>query len=232
MIVSVPSSAFGEEPGHRRVHERHAALLRAARRSAAPRAGPIVDMSMHSRPGPCPAPSSPSSTDSTWSPSTTIVITTSLFDASACGEEATAAPWRAAHSSRRRGGAVPDRQLEPGAREVRRHARAHDPEPDEADAIGHRQRGSDSTNSTNLRVSRSGGPWPKHDERRLERGQPARRLAVQRRVGRELHARLVQPGDAGHDVHVVQHVAGDQRPVRLPPVGDVAGRVARARRAP
>ena len=26
-------------------------------------------------------------------------ITTSLFDASACGEEATAAPWRAAHSS-------------------------------------------------------------------------------------------------------------------------------------
>ena len=65
--------------GDRRVHEAHAALRERARRSAAPPRGPIVDMSMHSSPGRAAwrAPSSPSSTDSTCGPSTTIVMTTS-----------------------------------------------------------------------------------------------------------------------------------------------------------
>ena len=64
-----------------------------------------------------------------------------------------------------------------------------------------------STNSTNLRVSRSGGPWPKQTSDGSSARELARRLAVERRVGVKLDARLVQAADAGHDVHVVEHVA-------------------------
>ena len=99
MIVRVPSSAFGEEPvtgasmNSIPCLASRSAMCRAAR-------GPIVDMSMHSNPSCalCAAPCSPSSTDSTWSPSTTIVITRSLRAATSAGDSATSAPCSPAHS--------------------------------------------------------------------------------------------------------------------------------------
>ena len=87
--------------------------------------------------------------------------------------------------------------------------------------------GSPSTNSVKARGSRSGAPCPnstsfgssgasRFAERRLRLG-----------VVREERLRLVQPGQAGDHVHVVEHVAEDQHAVGLAPVGHVAGRVAR-----
>ena len=102
MIVSVPSSAFGAEPvtgasTNRCPRSASAAPMRRAS------AGPIVDMSMNSVPGatPAAAPSSPSRIASTWGPSTTIVITTSLRSATSRGLSATWPPCSAAHSSAR-----------------------------------------------------------------------------------------------------------------------------------
>ena len=99
MIVRVPSSAFGDEPV---TGASMNSMPRSARRSAMRRAarGPIVDMSTH-RQSSCAlsaAPCSPSSTDSTWSPSTTIVITMSLRSATWAGDSATSAPCSAAQS--------------------------------------------------------------------------------------------------------------------------------------
>jgi hypothetical protein len=61
----------------------------------------------------------------------------------------------------------------------------------------------------------------------LERGEPARRAAVFSRVGAEIPLRLVQAGDAGEDVDVVEDVAEDEDAVGLAPEGDVARGMAR-----
>ena len=100
MIVSVPSWAFGEEP------VTGASISSIPRsRSSAPIArvcaGAIVDMSTHSVPAaaPCATPCSPSSTSRTWSPSTTMLMTTSLAAPTSAGESATLPPCSAAHAS-------------------------------------------------------------------------------------------------------------------------------------
>ena len=100
MIVSVPSSALGEDPvtgasTKRRSRSASAAPMRRAS------AGAMVDMSTKSVPGAAPAaaPSSPSSTCSTCGPSTTIVITATAPSAAARGESATVPPCSAAHAS-------------------------------------------------------------------------------------------------------------------------------------
>ena len=93
MIVSVPSSAFGDEPetgASRKPMPRSASA--APIRSASP--GAVVVQSMNSVPGAAPAaaPSSPSSIASTCGPSTTIVITAAAPSAAARGEAATRPP--------------------------------------------------------------------------------------------------------------------------------------------
>ena len=102
MIVSVPSSAFGEEPvtGASTKWWPCSPSASAIRRALA---GPIVDMSMNSVPGAAPAaaPSSPSSIVSTWSPSTTMVITMSLRSPTSRGVSATWPPCSDAHCSAR-----------------------------------------------------------------------------------------------------------------------------------
>ena len=100
MIVSVPSCAFGDEPVTGASSMR---MSRAA--SSAPIArvccGAIVVMSMHSVPAAAPAatPSAPSSASRTCSPSTTIVITTSLASPTSAGVSATLPPCSATHAS-------------------------------------------------------------------------------------------------------------------------------------
>ncbi len=102
MIVSVPASAFGEEPV---TGASTNACPSAESRSASERAvaGAIVDMSTNSVPGraPASAPSSPRIIASTCAPSTTIVITTSERSATARGESARRPPCSATHSSAR-----------------------------------------------------------------------------------------------------------------------------------
>ncbi len=102
MIVSVPSSAFGEEPvtgASTKAWPRPVSSAPIRRASA----GPIVDMSTNSVSGRAPwtAPSSPSRSASTCGPSTTIVITTSLRSATSRGPAATWPPCSAAHASAR-----------------------------------------------------------------------------------------------------------------------------------
>ena len=103
MIVSVPSSAFGEEPvtGASTKPSPRSVERRADR--GACRAGAIVDMSTHSVPSAArvAAPSSPSRTASTWAPSTTIVMTRSLAAPTSAGVSATVAPCSAANASAR-----------------------------------------------------------------------------------------------------------------------------------
>ena len=100
MIVSVPASAFGEEPvtgASSRWMPRSMSSAPIARVCA----GAIVDMSTHSVPGAAPSatPSGPSSAARTWSPSTTIVMTTSLAAPTAAGVSATLPPCSATHAS-------------------------------------------------------------------------------------------------------------------------------------
>src|SRR4051794_6132782 len=100
MIVSVPSSALGEDPDT------------GASRKATPRvpssspidrasAGAIVLMSTQSVPGPAPAtaPSRPRSSSRTCGPSTTIVITAPAPRAASAGVAATSPPWACAQPS-------------------------------------------------------------------------------------------------------------------------------------
>ena len=138
MIVSVPSSAFGDDPvtgASTNAWPRSASAAPIRRASA----GPIVDMSTNSVPGPAP-PTAPSS------PSRHRVDLGAVdhhrdHDVAALGDLA-----------RRRGdvpavlgrpllgalaGAVVDRQLEAGAAEAGRLARPHDPQPDEPDGLRH-----------------------------------------------------------------------------------------------
>src|SRR5919197_1849598 len=100
MIVSVPSSARGAEPV---TGASTSDSPRSARRAPIARDcdGEIVDMSTQSVPGAArsAAPSSPRSIASTWSPSTTIVMTTSAAAAASAGVPATAAPCSAAKAS-------------------------------------------------------------------------------------------------------------------------------------
>ena len=69
-------------------------------------------------------------------------------------------------------------------------------------------------------------PVSEADERGLQRGEPARGLAVARGVGREGGQRLVQADATGAHVDVREHVADHEHVVALAPVGDVPGRVA------
>ena len=100
MIVSVPSSARGDDP----VTGASTSRIPCAE-SASPIAvvsvGAIVDMSTQSRPAAAPwtAPSSPSRTSRTCAPSTTIVMSTSHRAASSTGVVACAAPCSAAHAA-------------------------------------------------------------------------------------------------------------------------------------
>jgi hypothetical protein len=68
---------------------------------------------------------------------------------------------------------------------------------------------------------------PEEDEVGLERGQLLGRPAVLVRVGREEVLGEAEARDAGHDVHVVEDVADDQRSIGFAEEHDVAGRVAR-----
>ena len=99
MIVSVPSSAFGEEPETGASTKRHAAL---GERGADPlaSAGAIVVQSMNSVPSAAPpaAPSSPSRIASTCGPSTTIVITAAAPSAASRGDAATRPPCSSANA--------------------------------------------------------------------------------------------------------------------------------------
>ena len=135
MIVSVPASAFGEEPvtgastnawpragdrlgqrarggGRDRGHVDEQRRRRALRRARRPRRAA----------SPRPA-----------APSTTIVITTSERSATSRGRPATCPPCSAAHCLGPLARAVEDRQLVAGLGEVGRLARAHDAQSDEAD---------------------------------------------------------------------------------------------------
>ena len=83
------------------------------------------------------------------------------------------------------------------------------------------------TKSAKAPGSRSGGPWPKH-----ARGPGAARrgAARTRRLRRGLGVNPAsggsrRPGRPVKHVEVEQHVAHDQRAIRLAPVGHVAGRV-------
>ena len=78
MIVSVPSSARGEEPVTGASSMLRATLgQRGADRAC--RAGPIVDMSTHSSPGRAASMAAAGrAASATWSPSTTMLITMSL----------------------------------------------------------------------------------------------------------------------------------------------------------
>ncbi len=102
MIVSVPSSAFGEDPltGASTKPSPRSSSAAPMRRVSA---GAIVDMSTHSVPSAArvAAPSSPSRTASTWAPSTTIVMTRSLAAPTSAGVSATVAPCSAANASAR-----------------------------------------------------------------------------------------------------------------------------------
>ncbi len=83
-------------------------------------------------------PSAPKSTVSTSGVSETQTKTTSLSAATASGDPPTV---RTQLDQRIRLGlrAIPDGDLVAGADQVGRHAGAHDPEADEAEALGHRQ---------------------------------------------------------------------------------------------
>src|SRR5258708_1205723 len=100
MIVSVPSAARGEDP------VTGASIIAAPRAaSAAPirrvSGGAIVEQSTNSRPRRAAsiAPPSPSSTDSTWAPSTTIETTISLAAATSAGVSCDLAPCSAAQAA-------------------------------------------------------------------------------------------------------------------------------------
>ena len=101
MIVSVPSSAFGEEPvtGASTKPQPRSASAAPIRRASA---GAIVDMSTNSVPGAAPcgravrrraAPPRPAA------PSTTIVITAAAPSAASRGVAATRPPCSATHAS-------------------------------------------------------------------------------------------------------------------------------------
>ena len=63
------------------------------------------------------------------------------------------------------------------------------------------------------------------DRGRAQRREPALRIPVLRRVGREQRRRLMQAGDRRQHVHVEEHVAADQGPICLAPERHVAGGV-------
>ena len=140
LIVSVPSSAFGEEPvtgassmarcrGARRPRRRSRARL--VRRDRG-----HVDAQRARVGRPCATPCSPSSTSRTWSPSTTMLMTMSLA-APATRRASRPTPAAVLGDPRLGGGAraVEDHQVHTVAGEVGRLARAHDPEADEADPV-------------------------------------------------------------------------------------------------
>ena len=100
MIVNVPSCAFGDEPVTGASSSRRpccASSVPIARVCA----GAIVDMSTQSVPAaaPCATPSSPSSTERTCSPSTTMLITSSAAAPTSAGVAATVPPCSAAQAS-------------------------------------------------------------------------------------------------------------------------------------
>src|SRR5690242_8077882 len=67
----------------------------------------------------------------------------------------------------------------------------------------------------------------KADQARPQRRQPAHRLAVARRIGSEERFRLVQARKTGDRVDVGEDIAADQGAIRLPPEGDMTGRMSR-----
>ena len=100
MIVSVPSSARGEEPvtgASISSTPPSASTAPTARASS----DPIVDMSTHNSPSAAPlsTPCSPVSTEATCSPSTTMLTTMSLRWATSAGVAQAAAPRSAAQRS-------------------------------------------------------------------------------------------------------------------------------------
>src|SRR3984885_10906031 len=100
MIVSDPSSARGDDPvtGASSMPTPRSPSTAPMRRVSA---GPIVDMSTHRRPGRAASmtPPSPSSTEATCSPSTTMLTTTSLCSATSAGGDSALAPCSAAHAA-------------------------------------------------------------------------------------------------------------------------------------
>ena len=110
-------------------------------------------------------------------PSTTIVIT--IVARAAPPRRASRRRWRRARRPRlgRRAGAVADRQLVAGPAQVGRLPRAHDPEPDEADALtlSHTRRLPASRSAAAGRRSACPSPW-----RQL--GSPSSRLRPRRRL--------------------------------------------------
>src|ERR1035437_6657271 len=100
MIVSEPSSARGEEPvtGASSISTPRSPSAAPMRRASG---GAIVDMSTASSPGRAASitPRSPSSSEATCAPSTTMLMTMSLSAATAAGSAAAGAPGSAAHRS-------------------------------------------------------------------------------------------------------------------------------------
>ncbi len=137
MIVSVPASARGEEPvtGASSIRTPRALSCAAIRRLSR---GEIVDMSTHSRSARAASitPPSPSSTEATCSPSTTMLTTMSLLLRDLgrrvdCDDRLV----RGGPGGGLAGRVRPDRQRKAGLRDPRGHPRAHDPEAEEADSV-------------------------------------------------------------------------------------------------
>ncbi len=137
MIVSVPSSARGEEP------VTGASIMLAPRSASAaadaPRVGRgdrrAVDAQQTRRAPPRSRRRAPSSTEATCSPSTTMLKTMSLAAATSAGVSNARAPCSAAQACGLAGSVRPDRELVARAGQVGGHARAHDPEPEEPDPL-------------------------------------------------------------------------------------------------
>ena len=137
MIVSVPASARGEEPVTGASSMRHAALRQGrADRAACPAArSSTVHAQQRPRGAASITPFSSSSTDDTCAPSTTMLTTTSLAPRDlrrGLGGALRRAPPPIAPPCQ---GCASRPSARSRPRDVRRHARAHDPQAQKADPL-------------------------------------------------------------------------------------------------
>ena len=138
MIVSEPVLGARRGAGDGRVEHRHAALAQRGADAARVR-GPDrrhVHAQQPRARGLDRRPCSPSSTEATCSPSTTMLTTMSLRAATSAGVASAVRAVLGGPALGLAGRVRPDGQREAGAREVGGHARAHDPQAEEADRRG------------------------------------------------------------------------------------------------
>ena len=232
MIVSVPSSAFGEEPVTGASTKRDAALGQRRRRCAAPQARPDrrhVDAEQIRARAPFAAP---------------LVAQQHRLDLGAVDDHRDHDGRSARADLGRRRGDLARRARRPSARAVsavrfqttsskparRRFAAMREPmmprpmKPTGGSAI---RRAAPRRTALSFCGSRSGGPWPKQ----TSAGSSAASLRADSRLRAGSGVKIAfgswRPGMPVQHVHVVEHVAEHEHAVGLAPVGDVARRVAR-----